>query len=604
MLSIRRKLVLNITILIVLVLGAVAGLVYEITRSAIDDKHQSVRERVELQFREQRDEAMLAQARKLASEAQSQFDPAIYRKKFEAALVTSMLIPQGMNGHISGPVWLIDHYPGPQLYRESMLLASEVKLTESEEMTRGYVQVNSDWGNVWRSRTDAAPLPDLDASQFTAEEAIEWLFDEIEVNNGAKARRIRLKAPLSRFRTLTQPQVVLPERAALGIAAGLRRDGSRLDRPLFPFFFGRGRPSGTGRGPGFSTQASVTPPHPTIYIQVAWNESMVPWLGGLAKQRDDVLAKLEGDNRLALAHLRYRLASIGGIALCLVVVGGWLLIGSSLSPLKRLSLAVSQVSAKDFKLPIETNKLPTEVVPVAERLRQTLQQLQDAFAREKRASADISHELRTPLAALTTTLEVALRKERSPESYRQTIEDCREIARQISHLVERMLMLAWLDSGVDRIQSESVAIDQLVQGCAAIGKPLAEAQGLHFQFSTEKFLTVNTDPDKLREVVMNLVHNAIEYNQPGGEVEILARSGTAGGVVVEVRDTGIGIPSDMHEKIFERFYRGDPSRNAAGVHAGLGLAIVKEYIDRLGGRLSIESAVGSGSRFRVELPNG
>ncbi len=602
MLSIRRKLVLNITILIVLVLGAVAGLVYEITRSAIDAKHQSVTKTVELQFREQRDEAMLTQARKLASEAQSQFDPSAYRKKFEAALLTSMLIPQGMNGHVSGPVWLIDHYPGPQLYRESMLLASEVKLGESEEMTRGYVQVNSDWGNLWRSQAETAPLPVLDASQFTAEETIEWFFDDIEVAPGVTAHRIRMKAPLSRFRTLTQPQVIVPERAAMGIASGLRRDGARLDRPLFPFFFG-GRGRAPGRGGGFASGSS-TPPHPTIYIQVAWNESTVPQLVKLAKERDEVLSRLDSENKTALADLKLRLAGIGGIALCLVVVGGWLLIGASLYPLKRLSVAVSQVSAKDFKLPIEPEELPREVIPVAERLKQTLQQLQDAFAREKRASADISHELRTPLAALTTTLEVALRKERTPESYRQTLEDCRQIARQISLLVERMLMLAWLDAGVDRINSEKVSVDQLVQGCAAVGKPLAEAHGLHFQVSSEKSLTVNTDPDKLREVVMNLVHNAIEYNQPGGKVEIVARSGMTGGVVVEVRDTGIGIPAELHEKIFERFYRGDPSRNAAGVHAGLGLAIVKEYVDRLGGQLSIESAVGSGSRFRIELPNG
>jgi signal transduction histidine kinase len=597
MLSIRRKLILNITILIVLVLSAVAGIVYEITRSAIDDKHRSVRETVELQYRDKRDEAMLAQSRKLASEAQSQFDPVTYRKKFEAALLTSWLLPQGMNSHISGPVWLIDHYPGPQLYRESMLLASEVKLTESEEMTLGYVQVNSDWGNVWRSKAELAPLPELDAAQFTAEETIEWFFDDVELSTGVTARRIRMKAPLSRFRTLTQPQATLPERAALGIAAGLRKDGSRLDRPLFPFFFGRGRPPSRG-----SFAASATPPHPTIYIQIAWNESMVPKLGELARQRDEVLARLDDENKDALAQLKLRLGGISAIALGVVVIGGWLLIGTSLTPLKRLSLAVSQVSARDFRLPIEPSDLPPEIVPVADRLKQTLQQLQAAFEREKRASADISHELRTPLAALTTTLEVALRKERTPESYRQTLEDCREIARQISHLVERMLMLAWLDAGVDKIQSEHVAIDQLVQGCAAVGKPLAEAHGLQFQVTAEKALTANTDADKLREVVMNLVHNAIEYNQPGGEVEILARSGSTGGVVVEVRDTGIGIPAEIHEKIFERFYRGDPSRNAAGVHAGLGLAIVKEYVDRLGGRLSIESTVGSGSRFRVELP--
>jgi signal transduction histidine kinase len=274
--------------------------------------------------------------------------------------------------------------------------------------------------------------------------------------------------------------------------------------------------------------------------------------------------------------------------------------------LKRLTHAVSQVSAKDFKLPIEPKQLPREVSLVADRLQQTLQQLGDAFVREKRASADISHELRTPLAALTTTLEVALRKTRSPEDYRQTIDDARQIARQMSKLVERMLMLAWLDSGADEVRPQAFDLDELVEGCAAIGKPLAEAQGLRFQVEAEKRLIVHTDPDKVREVVMNLVHNAIEYNQPGGEVEIRARANAdanVGGVVLEVNDTGIGIPQELQGKIFERFYRGDPSRNAVGVHAGLGLAIVKEYVDRLGGRLSLESRVGAGSRFRIELPD-
>ena len=102
---------------------------------------------------------------------------------------------------------------------------------------------------------------------------------------------------------------------------------------------------------------------------------------------------------------------------------------------------------------------------------------------------------------------------------------------------------------------------------------------------------------------MNLLHNAIEYNRPGGEVELTASSDAAGGVIVEVRDTGIGMPPEIHEKIFERFFRGDPARHAAGTHAGLGLSLVKEYVDRLGGRLTVDSVVGRGSRFRVELPN-
>ena len=102
---------------------------------------------------------------------------------------------------------------------------------------------------------------------------------------------------------------------------------------------------------------------------------------------------------------------------------------------------------------------------------------------------------------------------------------------------------------------------------------------------------------------MNLTHNAIEYNRPGGEVEVTATAGPDGGVVVEVRDTGIGMPPEIQGKIFERFFRADPARHATRLHAGLGLAIVKEYVDRLGGKLSVDSAVGRGSRFRVELPN-
>jgi signal transduction histidine kinase len=415
-----------------------------------------------------------------------------------------------------------------------------------------------------------------------------------------------LKAPLIRSKVLQQE--LSPERASLGIASGLRRDPLRPDRVTGPSWYpeaprGPGRPGRPPSGTRQQPQPLLGSFLPTLYVQVAWDSTNKdPDFQKLLHEREQDLETLDSDNQNSMKQLKIRLAWIGAVTLGVVVIGGWLLVGTGLAPLKRLSHAVSEVSAKDFKLPIDPGQLPCEVSFVADRLKQTLQQLQEAFAREKRAAADISHELRTPLAALTTTLEVALRKQRSPDDYRQTIDDARQIARQMSKLVERMLVLAWLDAGADMVRPESVELDELVEGCAAIGKPLAEAQGLKFQVDSEKPLTVRTDPDKVREVVMNLLHNAIEYNQPGGEVGIRARA-SASGVVVEVSDTGIGIPQELQGKIFERFYRGDPSRNAAGVHAGLGLAIVKEYVDRLGGRLFIESQVGSGSRFRVELPN-
>ena len=276
---------------------------------------------------------------------------------------------------------------------------------------------------------------------------------------------------------------------------------------------------------------------------------------------------------------------------------------SGVSPRTGIPSAVSEISPKDFRLPLDPRSLPLEINPVAERLSLALAQLHSAFDREKRAAADISHELRTPLAALTTTIEVACRKTRTAEQYRQTLDECREIARQMSQLVERMLMLAWIDAGADVMRPEAVEVCDLVGGVAAIAKPLAEVQGLTFKVNIPSRLTIRTDPDKLREVVMNLTHNAIEYNRPGGEVELSATQAAQGGVTLEVRDTGIGMSPEVQDKIFERFYRGDPSRQATTVHAGLGLAIVKEYVDRLGGRLTVDSIVGSGSRFRIDLPN-
>src|SRR5947208_16860970 len=110
-----------------------------------------------------------------------------------------------------------------------------------------------------------------------------------------------------------------------------------------------------------------------------------------------------------------------------------------------------------------------------------------------------------------------------------------------------------------------------------------------------------TDPNKLREVMKNLLHNAIQYNRPHGSIDLtVAREN--GHVEVEVRDTGIGIAPKARERIFERFFRADPSRQADGLHAGLGLAIVKGYVDLIGGTIAVESDEGQGSTFRIQLP--
>ncbi|MBA4064641.1 MAG: hypothetical protein C0501_13195 [Isosphaera sp.] len=319
------------------------------------------------------------------------------------------------------------------------------------------------------------------------------------------------------------------------------------------------------------------------------------------QDRDAQVAGVRAESRAELAKLRTRLGLIGAVTFVALLAGGWVVVGRGLRPVGRLSDAVSRVSERDFSLPHDGKDLPVELAPIHARLTQTLDLLRRAFSREKQAVADISHELRTPIAALMATLDVALRKPRSPEQYRATLEECRVISAQLGQLVERIMTLASLDAGNDRTLVSRTDAAELAAGCAAVIRPLAAANGLALTTRVDDFLDLDTDPGKLREVLMNLLHNAVEYNRPGGTIELVARRDGAA-AVFEVQDSGIGMPAEVREKIFERFYRADPSRHATGVHAGLGLAIVKEYVARLGGGLSVDSAPGAGSTFRVTLP--
>jgi signal transduction histidine kinase len=305
---------------------------------------------------------------------------------------------------------------------------------------------------------------------------------------------------------------------------------------------------------------------------------------------------------MELDNLRARLIAIGAGTFIALVLGGWFFVARGLSPLRTLSDAVSKVSEKDFHLAVEPTELGRELAPIHARITQTLTLLQRAFAREKQAVADISHELRTPIASLLATIDVALRKKnRTADEYRTALEECRLISKQLGQLVERIMTLASLDAGNDHTQTARIDAGDLAAGCAAVIRPLAAASNLTVTTHLADELHVETDPGKLREVLMNLLHNAVEYNKPDGLIELTVRR-DGSSAVFEVRDTGIGMPVDVREKIFERFYRADASRHTTGVHAGLGLAIVKEYVARLKGQIAVESEAGVGTTFRVTLP--
>lgn len=461
--------------------------------------------------------------------------------------------------------------------------ATEVRLDESEAAKQvgvplpDYFQINSSWGPTYRSASLRGRQLPFDPEEFDANPVYDYKFDEIVIDNGPAVRRVTLKAPPGQL-------LFMPPRGS----------GGRF-RPATSPNSSAARPAGPPPRPDL-------PPRPALLIQCAYDLARLDTaLTRHAEERDRELRLLKAQTAQSLAFLRNFLLLVSLTTFAAAVAGVFGLVRVGLRPLRRLSEAVSRVSEKDFRLHFDEDQMTAELQPIADRLQETLDQLQHAFDREKQAAADISHELRTPVAALLTTIDVALRKPRRPEEYREALEDCRASGQQIGQLVERLLTLARLDAGVDRLRMERVDAVGVAEQCASLVRPLAEARGVSLKLHGKSPAVLDADPAKLREVITNLLHNAIEYNKPNGTVDLtVARHN--GTLKVEVSDTGIGIAPEAKAHLFERFFRADPARQAEGLHAGLGLAIVKGYVDLMGGSIRVDSTPGEGTTFCVELP--
>jgi len=620
--SIRRTLIFDLFLLLVLTLGALCGLVYSTTSKSLREKQESAGKLLHREFEDERDESLLRQARIIADVTQSRVIGERFRQ-VDFGAMGMLLAGHGPFGYLRSPIWVMESSRNPSSMMLHLALSTEIAFDESilqrdpESNDPEYVQINSEWGNVWKSHGLGDHSLTFDSTRLRSDPRISWTHDNIALDDGRQARRVVLKTPM--VRTQFQLPMGMPwmqaeaARGLLGSGVFAAVDPRRIvprppeNKPMEP----RIGETRTGEGPPSSRRLPPPPRDrsiayrspPIFYIQYVWPEdSNNPLLHDLVRKRDTRLAELESDRSRSLRELRLRLLNVGVMSLFLMLLGGWILVGIGLRPLHRLSQGVAKISPKDFLLPLDRKSLPKEVLPVVDRLDRTLGLLQRAFEREKQAAADMSHELRTPLAALMISVDVSLRKPRSGEQYKETLTEIRAIGRQMVQLVERMLMLARIDAESDRLAPRDTDIDDLLRGCVVVCRPLAQSQGLSIELHTDGPQQIRTDPDKLREVVMNLLHNSIEYNRPGGVVELRTGATPEGGTFIEVRDTGIGIPAELHEKIFERFYRADSSRQQTGVHAGLGLAIVREYVTWLGGTMTLESQPGRGSRFRVAIP--
>jgi heavy metal sensor kinase len=292
--------------------------------------------------------------------------------------------------------------------------------------------------------------------------------------------------------------------------------------------------------------------------------------------------------------------SLGVLAIGLV--GGWLAATRAVRPIARISDTAAALSAANLSGRIDTHRIDTELANLAGVLNSLFDRLQASFERQSRFTADASHELRTPLAVLKTHAELALSRPRTPEEYQRTLETCLRAVGRLTAVVEALLTLARADGGWPGLQSRAVNLEQLAAETIGLFGPLAESRKVTL-YSELQPLQVTGDVALLGQVLSNLVHNAIEYNRPGGEVRLrLQRVGPH--AVLSVSDTGSGIPEADQPQVFERFYRADKARSRARGGTGLGLAICKDIVEAHGGVIDFESKVNEGTTFRVRLPLG
>ncbi len=590
--SIRLSLIVYFLCLLAVALGAVSGLVYWNTSTIVQHRKEAMRKVLCTQYerrgqraRDKFDDGLLNQAHTLASMAQFQHQSSRSRL---ATLAPLGLLSAGPSpyGYLQMPVWMAECTRGPLSYRVYRLSTGEIEFNEGDMPAHPdgpvteYFQITSEWGNMWHSRTMDYEDHSFPAGpqEFASLAMFESKFDDFEMPMGTRVRRVILKAPVIRF--------------------VYRYQGDNRPRPPSSDT----SPARALPQPSSPTERIGESTTPAFLIYVAADVTRLnAQLQQFTDERAAEVAHVEDDAAETLSAVRIWLLVVALLTFGATFVGGLFLVRLGLSPLRRLSDAVSRVSEKDMRLQLDDAKVPSELQLIVERLEQTLDQLQRAFHREKQATADISHELRTPLAALLTTADVALRKPRPADEYRQSLIDCRAIGQQLSAQVERLLALARLDAGVDSLRPQEIDAAELAQQCADMVRPLATARDLTLEVHQKGPACLKTDPTKFREVLTNLLHNAIEYNRPQGKVELTVQRDN-GKLRVEVSDTGIGIAPEAQKHIFQRFFRADASRTEAGLHAGLGLAIVKGYVDLMGGSISVESVPEKGSTFRLSLP--
>lgn len=307
-------------------------------------------------------------------------------------------------------------------------------------------------------------------------------------------------------------------------------------------------------------------------------------------------------------------AVLGGawlVSVAFTALIGYRLAARALAPIASITERAASIARGNFDARLEPPPVHDEVGRMSELLNSMLERLQAAVEANRRFASDASHELRTPLTAMMGEIDVTLRHPRPSDEYLEALRRVQHRLSGLARMAEDLILLARTQEGTRDLVRREVALAGLIESAFERVRGAAGERTIDLRDLTPRGLVLYGDPALLERVFNNVVSNAVHYNRDGGNVVARATVMSPGDdtwsvpeVHVEIADTGVGIPSEERERVFDRFYRVDRSRARQTGGNGLGLAIAKEVVALHGGSLYVAESSESGTTIRIDLPGG
>jgi two-component system heavy metal sensor histidine kinase CusS len=340
-------------------------------------------------------------------------------------------------------------------------------------------------------------------------------------------------------------------------------------------------------------------------IEFDWDSCLMAAKSGASRTADGVTVRLivgidrTEDRELLAAHLRHLLLA-WLVAILLIGAIAGILARRSLAPLHRFNEQVSAVSVRRLDQRLDAGNTPAELHALALSFNNLLARLDDSFARLNAFSSDIAHELRNPLANLVGKTQLTLSRERDANQYREALESNAEELERLSHMVADMLFLARAENAALALNWEEVNLAQLCAEVAEFYEVAAQERGIRIEVSGRGI--ARADPNLVRRAVGNLLSNSIRHTPDNATIDIRVSDESGQHPRIEVSNPGDGIAPGMRERIFQRFVRGDQSRQREGAGSvGLGLSIVRSIMNLHGGGVDLSSPAGGKTTFALQF---